>query len=843
MHLHTPMIEMKKIIITLSVLLWATFSMVANVTGSSVVQDRNIQVAFSFSQSNEMQEKLSSYVLNQNGSEVCRVDKSDVSSTGTSSYLFDCRLITEDGNYEFTLSAAYSDGSVSQVSDPFPYTVGSGSSEVPSGGGTGGSKTIIYKWEATDSSHIAGYRMYMNEMLLCETDSVTNNSLSCTADLISGPMVFSVASYDNDGIESGKSNILLFDPANFPELFVKKKVSFEYDHKNDTSINNGFRVYHNSKFLCDTDDPSIRKIYCEVELVKGDNSFSVRAIGSDGSESLSSNIIVYNYGNTSSGGEGASPSEGQLTAKFIASPSSGVAPFDVEFDASGSTGDIASYSWDFGNTDSSSGEISHYTYTASGDYTATLTVTDVDGNSQVQQVDIIVRSAADSTEPPSAVIGSTPTAVGNAPLELVFDGTKSETLAPPLTYIWSFGDGDEAVGETVTHTYIMAGDYNAVLTVIDANGLEDTVDTPVLVNPSDSGDNVAPQARIVATPSDGNCPLTVNFDGSGSNDSDGSIANYTWQFEDGSIASGSTVQKTFATAATHIVSLVVTDDLGTSSQSVAQQITCTETPPEVGLSIQVGELDLTHEWVSVEYDREFIRPVVIAGPPTVNDFGPAFVQLRNITAQGFDIRLREWSYQDGLHKVEQVSYLVIEQGRHQLEGGAVVEAGYFDATSSTVPVTFQQPFSTVPIVLTTVSSDNDSSPASGRIHDITNGQFGYLLQEEERSDSIHPIENVGYIAWETGSGSEGGVIYEAARTTDSITHLWKQIEMKSDFVSLPFFFANMQTLDGSDPATIRQRYLSAEGVKVLVQEEKSKNKETKHTTEVVGYLVIGSQEP
>jgi subtilisin family serine protease len=56
--------------------------------------------------------------------------------------------------------------------------------------------------------------------------------------------------------------------------------------------------------------------------------------------------------------------------------------------------------------------------------------------------------------------------------------------------------------------------------------------------------------------------LACSFDGSGSSDSDGSIVDYVWDFGDGAVGSGATVNHTYATGGTYTVGLTVTDDDG-----------------------------------------------------------------------------------------------------------------------------------------------------------------------------------------------------------------------------------------------------------------------------------------
>lgn len=75
-------------------------------------------------------------------------------------------------------------------------------------------------------------------------------------------------------------------------------------------------------------------------------------------------------------------SSGNPVSSFTASPSEGLAPLNVSFDATTSwavVGSIVSYRWAYGDGVSGSGITSSHTYTAVGDYTATLTVTDSRG--------------------------------------------------------------------------------------------------------------------------------------------------------------------------------------------------------------------------------------------------------------------------------------------------------------------------------------------------------------------------------------------------------------------------------------------------------------------------------
>src|SRR5439155_1734486 len=80
--------------------------------------------------------------------------------------------------------------------------------------------------------------------------------------------------------------------------------------------------------------------------------------------------------------------------------------------------------------------------------------------------------------------------------------------------------------------------------------------------------NAAPVASFTPTTSG----LTASVDGSGSTDSDGSIASYAWDFGDGSTGTGVTASHPYTAAGTYNISLTVTDN-GGAANSVAHAVT------------------------------------------------------------------------------------------------------------------------------------------------------------------------------------------------------------------------------------------------------------------------------
>jgi PKD repeat protein len=80
-----------------------------------------------------------------------------------------------------------------------------------------------------------------------------------------------------------------------------------------------------------------------------------------------------------------------------------------------------------------------------------------------------------------------------------------------------------------------------------------------------AGSGQPPTAVLTANPVSGTVPLSVVFSGAGSSDPDGSITTYTWNFGDGSSASGSSASHVYTTAGSYSAELRVTDNSGLTS--------------------------------------------------------------------------------------------------------------------------------------------------------------------------------------------------------------------------------------------------------------------------------------
>ncbi|WP_462324840.1 GDSL-type esterase/lipase family protein, partial [Desulfoplanes sp.] len=262
-------------------------------------------------------------------------------------------------------------------------------------------------------------------------------------------------------------------------------------------------------------------------------------------------------------------------------------------------------------------------------------------------------------------------------------------------------------------------------------------------------------------------------------------------------------------------------------------------PNQTELTVTMGEIRLGTQWERVEFGHTFVHPIVVAGPIGFAQSGPAMVRIRNLNATGCEMALREWGYQDGVHGVEDVGYFVMEQGRYILGDGTRVCGGVIDTNGGGVlNFQFNQQFNQIPLVFSSMITENDASPAVGRLGSITKTGFEYLLMEEEAGDQVHGSEMVAYIAWEEFSGTVDGTTFSVVKHPKDVTHNFQTISFGQSFTVPPVFLADMQTFNGDNTANLRFRNKTSSGVDIKIEEEQSFDTETAHVGEQVGYMVF-----
>jgi PKD repeat protein len=153
-----------------------------------------------------------------------------------------------------------------------------------------------------------------------------------------------------------------------------------------------------------------------------------------------------------------------VASDFIFTPSNPTTQTNINF-SDRSSGNIASWFWNFGDGSSSTSQNPVKRYTISGNYPVTLTVSTSTGLQSTSSHTVSVTTAIPAAPPVSAAFAISPsTAAVRANVAFTDQSTGS-----PTAWQWSFGDGSSSNAQNPTHAYAVQGSYGVSLTVSNAS--------------------------------------------------------------------------------------------------------------------------------------------------------------------------------------------------------------------------------------------------------------------------------------------------------------------------------------------------------------------------------------
>ena len=235
-------------------------------------------------------------------------------------------------------------------------------------------------------------------------------------------------------------------------------------------------------------------------------------------------------------------------------------------------GTISTYAWDFGDGATALGANASHAYTTTGSYDVSLTVTDNQNGTNTFSKKVEVTVPAVNQLPTADFTFSCEERVCS------FDGsTSADPDGTITTYAWEFGDGATADTVTANHTFAANDDYDVKLTVTDNRNGSASKTTEV-----HAFNNAAPTADFEVT-----CTgLTCNVDATDSDDPDGTIESYDWDFGDTTSGTGVTTSRTYTAGGTYTIELTVTDNAGATDVEIAFRHGRRAAEPEADRGVQ-----------------------------------------------------------------------------------------------------------------------------------------------------------------------------------------------------------------------------------------------------------------
>lgn len=205
---------------------------------------------------------------------------------------------------------------------------------------------------------------------------------------------------------------------------------------------------------------------------------------------------------------------------------------------------VASQIWNFGDGTTSTEDYPSHSYSNTGTYLVSVTLTNYCGNDTTLTQMVTVD---DNTQIQNAYIGASASSA--------CPGEQIEFYASSgmETYQWDFGDGSSATGNYLTHTYSTLGTYQVYCTITNQCGNSYVANTSVTIS-----DNVGFSYLNLYASSSEACPGdAIMFDAYSENE-----ATFFWSFGDGTNATGEQVNHAFQSAGNYTVTLTATNMCG-----------------------------------------------------------------------------------------------------------------------------------------------------------------------------------------------------------------------------------------------------------------------------------------
>jgi PGF-pre-PGF domain-containing protein len=243
---------------------------------------------------------------------------------------------------------------------------------------------------------------------------------------------------------------------------------------------------------------------------------------------------------------------------FSADVTSGAVPLAVTF-TDQSTNSPTSWSWNFGDGNTSTDQNPTHTYASVGTYTVSLNATNVGGSNVSTQTNYITTAIA-----PVADFSANVTS-GALPLSVSFTDQSTNT---PTNWEWNFGDGNTSTDQNPTHTYVTVGTYNVSLNATNVGGSNVSTQTNYITVA------IAPVSGFSADVTSGAVPLMVNFTDLSTN----APTSWEWDFGDGNTSTDQNPTHTYAAVGTYNVSLNATNEGGSNTATQTDYITAAVAP-------------------------------------------------------------------------------------------------------------------------------------------------------------------------------------------------------------------------------------------------------------------------
>ncbi len=159
---------------------------------------------------------------------------------------------------------------------------------------------------------------------------------------------------------------------------------------------------------------------------------------------------------------------------------------------------------------------------------------------------------------------------------------------------------------------------------------------------------------------------------------------------------------------------------------------------------KTGEI-VTHEWRRITFPTPFSQtPILVAQIATENGLDNSHIDIKDLSADGFSVRVEEDMREDGQHAAENVHWIATTAGQHDM-----ILAGTTGRSVSHLwhPASFPSgSFSAPPVLVAQLVSEHGSDNCHLDLRICTESGFEARVEEDTEANGSHTEEVIHYIA-------------------------------------------------------------------------------------------------
>ncbi|GGL78806.1 hypothetical protein [Wenxinia marina] len=244
-------------------------------------------------------------------------------------------------------------------------------------------------------------------------------------------------------------------------------------------------------------------------------------------------------------------------------------------------------------------------------------------------------------------------------------------------------------------------------------------------------------------------------------------------------------------------------------------------------------------------------PQLLTSLASLDGDDPSFARAGAVTASGFDVAAQEEQSADPetAHTNETVDFFALADDGGVFGDGvltarvattAFAEYGRVSFDDGGTTVSFDESYLN-PVVFAVSNTTNGDAPVNVRITDITSTGFSAYLQEPNYEDGAHATESVSWMVIEAGTYemADGTVFSAGTLQSDLLSSAgFESVAFDTGaFTATPSIISQVQTDNGADWVTTRQRNADRSGFDLTMQEEEAENGGV-HASETLGWLAV-----